>query len=73
MATRPTCWPTILSWISPGGYNPATAIIHTLTDRILKPFQRIIPPLGGLDLSPIFAIVLLQAGVEILAQSSHHA
>lgn len=51
----------ILSWISPGGYNPAIAIIHSLTDRILLPFRRIIPPLGGLDLSPLFAIILLSA------------
>lgn len=51
----------ILSWISPGGYNPATAIIATLTDPVLKPFQRLIPPLGGLDISPIFAMIILFA------------
>ncbi len=51
----------ILSWVSQGGYNPAVAIIHTLTDRVLLPFRRIIPPLGGLDLSPLFAIILLTA------------
>jgi YggT family protein len=51
----------ILSWISPGGYNPALAIIHALTDRVLLPFRRIIPPLGGLDLSPLFAIILITA------------
>ena len=51
----------VLSWISPGGYNPAVAIIHTLTDRILLPFRYIIPPLGGLDLSPLVAIILLTA------------
>jgi len=55
----------ILSWISPGGYNPAIAIIHTLTDRVLLPFRRIIPPLGGLDLSPLVAIILLSA-IKIL-------
>ncbi len=57
----------ILSWIAPAGYNPALAIIHTLTDRILRPFQRIIPPLGGLDLSPLFAIVLLMAVTIVVA------
>ena len=51
----------ILSWLSPGGYNPAIAIIHTLTDRILLPVRSIIPPLGGLDLSPLVAIILLTA------------
>ena len=58
----------ILSWIAPsGGYNPALAIIHTLTDRILRPFRRIIPPMGGLDLSPLFAIILLMAVIIIVA------
>ncbi len=51
----------ILSWIAPGTYNPATAIIDTLTEPVLRPFRRIVPPLGGLDLSPLFAIILLSA------------
>ena len=51
----------VLSWVAPGGYNPAIAIIHTLTDRVLLPFRRVIPPLGGLDLSPLIAIILLSA------------
>jgi len=51
----------ILSWISPGQYNPATAIIGTLTDPILRPFQRLIPPLGGIDLTPMFAMISLFA------------
>jgi len=57
----------ILSWISPGGYNPAIALIQTMTDRILQPFRRIIPPMGGLDLSPLFAIILLTALTIIIA------
>ena len=57
----------ILSWISPGGYNPAIAIIQTLTDRILQPFRRVIPPMGGLDLSPMFAIIILMAVTIIVA------
>jgi YggT family protein len=51
----------ILSWVSQGGYNPATAIITTLTEPVLRPFRRIIPAMGGFDISPIFAIVLLLA------------
>jgi len=56
----------ILSWISPGQYNPATAIIATLTDPVLRPFRRLIPPLGGFDISPIFAIISLGALTRIL-------
>lgn len=56
----------ILSWVAPHNYNPVTAMLTTLAEPILRPFRRFIPPLGGLDISPIFAIVLLQAGVIIL-------
>ncbi|MBT8101378.1 MAG: YggT family protein [Gammaproteobacteria bacterium] len=56
----------ILSWISQGGYNPATAIISTLTEPVLRPFRRIIPPLGGFDISPIFAIILLLAATIVV-------
>ena len=51
----------ILSWISPGGYNPILALIHSLTDPVLRPFQRLLPAMGGLDLSPLFAMILLTA------------
>ena len=51
----------ILSWIAPGQINPATAIITTLTEPVLRPFRRLLPPLGGFDISPIFAIILLVA------------
>ncbi len=47
----------ILSWINPGGHNPAAGLIHTLTAPILRPAQRLIPPISGLDLSPIVVMV----------------
>jgi len=51
----------ILSWFAAGVYNPATAIIDTLTEPVLRPFRRIVPPIGGIDLSPLFAMILLSA------------
>jgi YggT family protein len=56
----------ILSWVAPQNYNPVTAMLTTLSEPVLRPFRRLVPPIGGLDISPIFAIVLLQAGVIIL-------
>ena len=56
----------ILSWISQGGYNPATAIITTLTEPVLRPFRRLIPSMGGFDISPIFAIILLLAATIVV-------
>lgn len=49
----------VLSWVSPG-YNPNTEIFNQLTRPILTPFQRIIPPIGGMDLSPIVAILAIK-------------
>jgi YggT family protein len=45
----------ILSWVSPAGYNPAIALVFALAQPVMRPIQKFIPPLGGLDLSPIFA------------------
>ncbi|MGB5260340.1 MAG: YggT family protein [Gammaproteobacteria bacterium] len=50
----------IISWINPGSYNPVNALLHNLTAPILRPVQRIIPPLSGIDLSPLFALIGLQ-------------
>jgi len=49
----------ILSWISPGGYNPAVGLIHSLTEPLLRPARRVIPSFGGLDLSPMVVMVVL--------------
>ena len=43
----------ILSWINPDPFNPMVQLIHTLTDPVMAPVQRRLPPIGGLDLSPI--------------------
>jgi YggT family protein len=47
----------ILSWVNPGAYNPATALINSLTEPVLRPARKIIPPIGGLDLSPMAAMI----------------
>lgn len=49
----------VLSWVSPG-YNPNTVIFNQLTQPILEPFRRLIPPISGMDLSPIFAILAIK-------------
>ena len=51
----------ILSWVAPGMHNPATAIIGTLSEPVLRPLRRVIPPMGGFDLSPMLAIIGLFA------------
>lgn len=44
----------ILSWLNPGGYNPIIGLIHSISSPVMKPFRRLIPAMGGLDLSPLF-------------------
>ena len=57
----------ILSWIAPGTHNPATAFISMLVEPVMAPFRRVIRPIGGLDISPIFAIIALQAAAIFLS------
>jgi len=48
----------LMSWVVQG-YNPTQVIFHQLTDPVLKPIRRIIPSIGGLDLSILAAFLLL--------------
>jgi YggT family protein len=52
------------SWfVRPGSRNPLVDVLETVTDPVLRPLSSVIPPMGGLDLSPlvaIFGIHLLQ-------------
>lgn len=49
----------ILSWVQPGAYNPATVLMHQLCAPLLHPLRRLLPPAGGMDWSPLVAIILL--------------
>ena len=49
----------ILSWIQPGAYNPVLGLINRLTEPLMAPARRIIPPFGGLDLSPMLVFIFL--------------
>lgn len=48
----------ILSWVSP--YSPISQPLGQLTRPFLRPLQRLLPPIGSIDLSPLIAIVLAQ-------------
>ncbi len=47
----------VISWINPGTYNPVIGVINSLTDPIMRPARRLIPPISGLDLSPMLVIL----------------
>lgn len=50
----------VLSWIRPNPYNPLVRFLQKVTDPIMRPLEQLIPPIGGLDITPIVAIVLIQ-------------
>jgi YggT family protein len=50
----------IISWINPGSYNPVISLLYSLTTPVLRPIQQLIPPISGIDLSPLFALIGLQ-------------
>ena len=50
----------VISWMNPGSYNPVSSLLHSLTSPLLRPIRHVIPPIAGIDLSPLFAIIALQ-------------
>lgn len=57
----------ILSWVSPGTYHPALGVLYAITGPIMEPFQRLLPPMGGLDFSPLIALVVIQVLKMLIA------
>ncbi len=49
----------ILSWVNPDPYNPAVSLLNSLTFPVLKHFRKLMPPISGMDLSPMIAIIAL--------------
>ena len=58
----------LMSWISPDPSNPIVEIIRLLSEPINRPFRRIIPSIGGIDISPIFSILALQLVAQVGAR-----
>ena len=50
----------IVSWVAPGSHNPGAELVAQITEPVLAPFRRLVPNLGGLDISPIFAFIVIQ-------------
>ncbi len=59
----------LLSWFPMRPDNPIVVILTEITDPILKPLRRIVPPLGMLDITPIVALFLLQIVGQMLVSA----
>jgi YggT family protein len=51
----------LLTLIAPGAYSPAVSLLTSLCEPLLRPVRRVIPPIGGFDLSALFVLIALQA------------
>ncbi|MEY3017432.1 MAG: hypothetical protein RL336_567 [Pseudomonadota bacterium] len=60
----------ILSWIAPGSYHPAVLLLSQLVAPVMRPIQAIIPSMGGLDISPIFAFIAINIAKIMLAHAA---
>jgi YggT family protein len=49
----------LISWVSPDPFNPIVQFLMRSTDPILRPIQRLLPAMSGMDISPIIAILAI--------------
>lgn len=47
----------LLSWINPGQYNPINNLLHQISEPVLRPVRKLLPPMSGMDLSPMLAMM----------------
>ena len=55
----------VFSWVNP--YAPLADVFNMLSRPLLRPFRRVIPPIGGVDLSPLALLLVLQIGLFVIA------
>ena len=56
----------VLSWVAPMQRHPASDLLRQLSYPVMTPLQRLIPPMGGLDLSPILLFIVINLMQRII-------
>ena len=56
----------LFSWVRPDPYNPFVRLVGQVAGIVLYPLRRVVPPFGGLDITPIIALFLLQIAESII-------
>jgi YggT family protein len=59
----------LISWVNPDPYNPIVSFLYRATEPVLYRVRRIIPNLGGIDLSPLIVILIIYFLKEFLVRS----
>lgn len=57
----------IVSWVAQGSYNPAIVLVNQIAEPVMAPFRRLLPPMGGIDFSPIIAFLALNVVKIVLS------
>ena len=58
----------LLSWTNPGGGGGLVAFVYQMTEPILAPIRRVLPPSSGIDWSPLIAMLVLGVVVRVIAR-----
>lgn len=58
----------LISWIAPRQHTPLSFIVYRLTEPLLQPFRRFIPPIAGFDITPIPVMIVLQLMIILIAE-----
>jgi YggT family protein len=56
----------VLSWIGQRMHHPVVPLVFQLTEPVLRPFRKVIPPIAGIDLSPLFALIAIRFLILLL-------
>lgn len=56
----------VVSWIAPGSHHPAIQLVAQITEPVMRPVRNLMPPIGGLDLSPIVVFLILSVVTEVI-------
>lgn len=59
----------VMSWFGASMQSPASSLLWNVNEPLLRPVRRVIPPIGGLDLSPLFVIIALQVVSRLIPLS----
>ena len=60
MATWTIIISALISWVNPDPFNPIVRFLHSVTQPLIKPVRRFVPPLGGrFDIAPIVVIIFI--------------
>ncbi|MFT4629570.1 MAG: YggT family protein [Arenicella sp.] len=56
----------LASWINPHGYNPILDIARSIAEPLMAPARKLLPPIGGLDLSPMLVFIFFKLSLILI-------